>query len=296
MNSDTVKGASAAFGAFFMWGFLPVYWKVLGSVPAFEILCHRMVWSLVMMAMLVIASGRYKSLVQALENKNECKLITTTAVLLSGNWLLYIWAVNSGYIIEASLGYFINPLLNILLGMIFFKERMRPLQYVSIGIVLVGVIYLTVFYGKFPWIAFGLATCFAIYGVLHKKTSLGALDGLCIETAILFLPAAAILGYLYFTGEGSFGNTDRVTDVLLVGAGAVTTIPLLLFGFAAHKVRLSTLGLLQYLAPTISLLLGIWVYHEGFPFHRMVGFCIIWTALAIFLIENIANHLRYSKR
>jgi chloramphenicol-sensitive protein RarD len=288
-------GTAAATAAFIIWGFLPVYWKHLETVPAYEILCHRMFWALVVTAILVFATGRARHLRKALTNRKELLLITTTATLLAVNWLTYIWAVNAGFIVETSLGYFINPLLNVLLGMIFFKERMRLLQWAALAFALAGVLYLTFYYGKFPWIALVLATSFAIYGLLHKKTSLGALDGLCLETSVFFVPAAAILVGLHFSGEGAFLRTGWQESLLLVGAGVVTTVTLLLFGFAAHRIRLSTIGILQYLAPSINLLLGVYIYQEEFPIHRMIGFCLIWVALALYLLESVIERSHVKK-
>lgn len=180
--------------------------------------------------------------------------------------------------------------------MIFFKEKMRPIQWLALLLAFFGVLYLTLYYGQFPWIALVLATSFAIYGLLHKQNNLGALDALCLETGILFLPAAAIIIGLAFTGSGAFGNIELSGSLLLIGTGVITTVPLLLFGYAAHKIPLSTLGLMQYLAPTINLLLGIFIYGEDFPITRMIGFMLIWGALAIFMADNLLRRLRKQKR
>ena len=285
-------GLLAAAGAFTLWGVLPVYWKLLQEVPAYEILCHRMAWSLVLTLGLVFLTGRRAVFRQATKERKNLITFTATGLLLAVNWLLYIWAVNAGFIVEASLGYFINPLINVLFGMIFFGEKMRPVQWFALFLAFLGVLYLTVYYGRFPWIAIVLAVCFAIYGLLHKKNSLGALDALCLETGILFLPAASILTGLAYTGGGSFGRIDLSGTLLLVGTGLVTTVPLLLFGYAAHKIPLSSLGLMQYLAPSINLLLGVFVYGEEFPQARMIGFMLIWTALVIFMAENLLRGYR----
>ena len=288
-------GLLAAAGAFILWGVLPVYWKLLQEVPAYEILCHRMTWSLVLTLGLVFLTGRRAVFRQALKKKQNLITFTATGLLLALNWLLYIWAVNAGFIVEASLGYFINPLLNVFFGMIFFREKMRPVQWFALFLAFLGVLYLTFYYGRFPWIALVLALCFATYGLLHKKNSLGALDALCLETGILFLPAAAILVGLAYTGGGSFGRIDLSGTLLLVGTGVVTTVPLLLFGYAAHKIPLSTLGLMQYLGPSINLLLGVFVYGEEFPQSRMIGFMLIWSALAIFMAEHLLRRYRTSQ-
>ncbi len=288
-------GFIAAAGSYFLWGILPMYWKLVSEVPAFEILCHRMVWSLVVMLVLVLGLKRYQSLRNGLADKRNLVIFMVSSVLLSGNWFIYIWAVNNGYIVEASLGYFINPLLNVLFGMIFFGERMRPAQWCSLLLAFCSVVYLTVYYGHFPWIALGLAVSFAFYGVIHKGARLTALDGLFLETALLFLPAAVFLFFLEFQGTGAFGQAGTGEMLLLAGAGAVTTAPLLLFGYATKNIALSTMGMLQYLAPTISLLLGLFVYGEDFPVERLVGFLLIWTALFLFLSENLIYRKRLGK-
>ncbi len=289
-------GLLAAACAFVLWGVLPVYWKLLQEVPAYEILCHRMSWSLVLTLGLVFLTGRQAVFLQALKERKNLITFTATGLLLALNWLLYIWAVNAGFIVEASLGYFINPLINVLFGMIFFREKMRPVQWLALLLAFLGVLYLTIYYGRFPWIAIALAVTFATYGLLHKKNDLGALDGLCLETGILFLPAAAVLVGLACTGAGSLGRIDLSGSLLLVGTGVITTVPLLFFGYAAKKIPLSTLGLMQYLAPSINLVIGVFVYGEEFPRTRMVGFMLIWGALAIFMIENMFRRFRKKKR
>ncbi len=292
---NNLRGIIAAACAYILWGILPVYWKLLQDVPAYEILCHRMSWSLIFTIAMIVLVKRQTVLMAAIKDVKTVLTFAATGLFLAVNWFLYIWAVNAGFIIEASLGYFINPLLNVLLGMIFFKERMRPVQWVALVFAAAGVVYLTLFYGRFPWVALVLASSFATYGLLHKKSSLAALDGLCIETGVLFIPAAVVLAGLYFSGGGAFGHISPTVSLLLVGTGIITSIPLLLFGYAAHNIPLSTLGLLQYLAPTINLLLGIYIYNEEFPVQRMIGFVLIWSALALFLAENLLRRLRVKK-
>jgi len=293
---SNVNGIVAAAGAFVLWGVLPAYWKALGNVPAYEILCHRMFWSLLVTLGLVMVTGGMKVFREGLRERKNRITYTITGLLLGVNWLLYIWAVNAGYIIEASLGYFINPLLNVLFGMIFFGERMRPLQWLALLFAFLGVLYLTIYYGKFPWISLVLAFSFATYGLLHKKSKLGALDALCLETGILFVPAALVLGGLALNGEGAFGHVQVSESLLLIGAGVVTTVPLLLFGYAAKRIPLSTVGLMQYLAPSINLLLGVFVYHEEFPQARFIGFSMVWGGLLLFVIENLFRHYREKRR
>lgn len=286
------SGILAATGAYVVWGVLPIYWKQLKTVPALEILCHRMSWSLLFTLGLVLVLGRGREFFSAATNPVHLRMYATTALLLAVNWLIYIWAVNIGYILEASLGYFINPLISVLFGVIFFRERLRPIQVLALVLVVCGVIYLTVFYGRFPWIALVLSTTFAVYGLLHKKAALPALDGLCLETLVFFLPAAGYLLHSHLTGAGAFLHTGTSQSVLLAATGLITSLPLMMFGFAAHKIPLSQLGLLQYTAPTINLFIGIYLYHEDFPASRMIGFMLIWSALVLYVAESMLMRVR----
>lgn len=286
----------AAASAYILWGVLPAYWKLLQAVPAYEILCHRMVWSLLLTICLVYLYGRQTAFRKAVRERRNLITFTAAALLLTINWLLYIWAVNAGFIVEASLGYFINPLISVLFGMIFFRERMRPAQWVALLLAALGVLYLTVYYGRFPWIAMVLAVTFAIYGLLHKKNSMAALDGLCLETGLVFIPAVLFLAGLEVKQGGSFGHIGLSGSLLLAGSGIITTVPLLLFGYAAHNIPLSSLGLLQYLAPSINLVLGVFVYGEDFSRPRMIGFSLIWLALGLYMAENIFMRFRHGKK
>ncbi|MBU1566307.1 MAG: EamA family transporter RarD [Proteobacteria bacterium] len=285
-------GVLAAAGAYILWGVLPAYWKLLREVPAYEILSHRIVWSLLLTLGFIVLLGRKDTFLRAARERKNRITFSTTALLLAINWLLYIWAVNAGFIVEASLGYFINPLINVLFGMVFFRERLRAMQWAAIFFAFLGVLYLTFYYGQFPWIAMVLAVTFAIYGLLHKKNPLGPLDGLCLETGVFFIPCVVFLVGLEYTQGGSFGHIGLHGSLLLAGAGIITTVPLLLFGYAAHKIPLSTLGLLQYLAPSINLLLGVYVYGEDFSRERMVGFLFIWIGIALYVAENMLCRLR----
>ena len=275
---------------------LPAYWKLLRGVPAYEILSHRMVWSLLLTMGLIVLLGRKDAFFRAAREKKNLITFSTTALLLAINWLLYIWAVNAGFIVEASLGYFINPMISVLFGMVFFRERLRVLQWMAIVFAVLGVLYLTFYYGQFPWIALVLAVTFAIYGLLHKKNSLGPLDGLCLETAVFFVPSLVFLLGLEYVQGGAFGHVGLSGSLLLAGAGIITTVPLLLFGYAAQQIPLSTLGLLQYLAPSINLFLGVFVYGEDFSRERMVGFLLIWVGLALYVAENMLYRFRLQRR
>ena len=289
---NTYRGVAAAAAAYISWGILPAYWKQLQAVPAYEVLSHRMVWSLLLTLAVILFLGRFGNFLQAARNRRHLQTFTATSLLLAVNWLLYIWAVQAGYIVEASLGYFINPLINVLFGMLFFGERLALRQWLAIALAALGVLYLTIYYGQFPWIALVLAVTFAIYGLLHKKTHLAPLDGLCLETAVLFVPTLAMLLVLEANGSGSFGHIGVAGSLLLAGAGLITTVPLLLFGYAAQQIQLSTLGVLQYLAPSINLVLGVFIYHEDFSRARLIGFCLIWSGLALYLADNLLGRWR----
>lgn len=285
-------GIASATAAFVMWGLLPIYWKLLEWVPAYEILCHRMTWSLMVTLLLLWTTGKLRAFWTIVKARSEILPFFLTAVILSCNWFIYIWAVNSGYILEASLGYYITPLVNVCFGVLFLKERIRPLQWVSIGVATLGVLYLTFLYGSFPWIALCLAATFACYGLLRKITTVPPLEGLCLETAILFLPALGMLMYFEVQGSSTFFHTTMQGNMLLAGTGIVTTLPLLCFCHAAQKIPLYLVGLLQYLAPTINVFVGTLLYGEPFPLSRIIGFIFIWGALLIFIGEGALLHIR----
>jgi len=292
---NATRGIFAATSAYVIWGLLPLYWKTLEDLPAYEILCHRMSWSLIFMVILLLAFGRFRILLPLLKDKKTMLVFFTSSMLLGVNWLIYIWSVNNGFIIEASLGYYINPLVTVAFGVFFFGERLRFGQIAALCLAAVGVIYLTIVYGRFPWIALSLAISFAIYGLIHKKTSVASVEGLCLETMIFFLPAVGFLIWLGYNGHGAFLQGNLSESLLMIGAGAVTTLPLLLFSYAAHNIPLSLLGILQYTAPTINLLLGVFLYHEGFPQARMTGFILVWSALVVFMIEGAVYRSRHKR-
>lgn len=295
---DVIKpmntGVLTALAAFGIWGFLPLYWKALGQLPALEIMTHRMVWSMLFITLLLLLRRNWNTLGTALKAPGTILNALTCALLLALNWLTYIWGVNNGYILETSLGYYINPLMNVLLAVLVLQERLRPVQWLAIALAAVGVIYMTFSYGQLPWISLTLATTFAIYSLLHKQTSLPAMEGLALETGILFIPALLYLFWLTGQGAHSFGQSSVDQDLLLIGSGIITAVPLLLFAFAAQRISLTTLGILQYLGPTIQLLIGIWVYHEPFGGARAIAFVMIWAALAIYTLESL--HYRRRKR
>ena len=270
-----------------MWGLFPIYWKLLESVPAAEILAHRIVWSLAFVALLLVLQKDWRWLKDVRHNRRTLLTYSLAAILLSINWFTYIWAVNAGYVVEASLGYFINPLVNFLLGVIFFKEKLRGGQVAAMVLAVLGVVYLTISFGALPWISLVLAFSFGMYGLIKKTAPLESMHGFGLETAVLFLPALGFLLYRGATGVGAFMQNGTAVTLLLFLAGPVTSIPLLLFGFAARRIPLSMLGFIQYIAPTLQFLLGVFVYHEPFPLSNLVGFSIIWLALLIYSIEGV---------
>jgi chloramphenicol-sensitive protein RarD len=296
MSDSSRNGLLAAAGSYLLWGFLPIYWKILGHIPSFEILCHRIAWSFLFVAV-ILAIRKQHAWIPALHSNPMVILhFTLSAVLLAANWFIYIWGVNNNFIVETSLGYFINPLVNVLLGVVLLKERLRPVQWGAVGLAAAGVLYLTIQYGSFPWISITLACTFAFYGYLRKTGALGSLEGLSLETALLALPAAAYLFWLGKSGGGAFGNTDVLTHIMLILAGAATSIPLLLFAYGAQKVNLSTMGFLQFFAPSIQLAIGVFMYHEPFDETRLKGFMFIWVALAIYTIDRVLQLSVYNKQ
>ena len=282
------SGILSAALAFLCWGLFPLYFHAIGEVPALEILAHRMLWSLLFLGLVLTARQQWKWLPQVLRNPRVLGSFVASSLLLTANWLVYIWAVKNGHVIEASLGYFINPLVNIMFGYLLLKERMRPAQWGAIAIAALGVGWLTWQSGTVPWIALFLAASFGGYGLLRKTAALGALEGLSFETMVLFPFAAAYVGWLTMNGDNAFLNAPLdATRILLIMAGPITAIPLLLFAAGARKIPLSILGLLQYLSPTIQFMLGVWLFHEAFSSDRLVGFLMIWAALALFAGEGL---------
>jgi len=280
------KGVLYGIGAYLLWGLLPIYWKWLGSVPAIQLISHRIIWSFVLLAIIVFVTQQWKAFRSAVLSPKVILIYLASAIFLSINWLTYVWAINSGYVVESSLGYFINPLLSVLLGVLFLREKLRPWQWAPIGLAAVGVTYVAISYGQFPWIALTLACSFAIYGLIKKTAPLGSLYGLTLETGLLFIPAVAFLLIMEGQGQGAFLHSGSVKDLLMAGAGVVTTIPLLMFASAAQRIPLSMVGVLQYITPTMQFILGVLVYHEPFNQSHLIGFCIVWLALIIFWGEG----------
>jgi len=284
------KGILYGIGAYVLWGFFPIYWKVLHPVSALQVIGHRIGWSFIILLLYIFATKQWQDFRITAFNAKTIGIYAVAGVLLSINWLMYVWGVNAGFIVETSLGYFINPLLSVLLGVIFLRERLRPMQWIPVIIAAIGVIYLTSVYGRLPWIALTLAFSFGFYGLVKKLAPLGSLYGLTLETGIVFPIALIYLILVQLNGTGAFLHDGATIDLFLMGAGIVTTIPLLMFASAAKEIPLSMVGILQYIAPTLQFLIGVFIYKEPFDQSHLIGFGIVWIALVIFWIENYVAH------
>ncbi|MET7616620.1 EamA family transporter RarD [Streptomyces sp. NPDC005408] len=281
MKSDGEQRAGLLYGigAYGMWGLVPLFWPLLKPSGAMEILAHRMVWSLAVVGIALVVLKRWGWVRELIRQPRKLALIAVAAAVITVNWGLYIWSVNSGHVVEASLGYFINPLVTIAMGVLLLKERLRPAQWAAVGTGFAAVLVLAIGYGQPPWISLTLAFSFATYGLVKKKVNIGGLESLAAETAIQFLPALGFLLWLGADGSASFGSHGAGHTALLAATGVVTAVPLVCFGAAAIRVPLSTLGLLQYLAPVFQFLLGILYFHEAMPAERWAGFALVWLAL-----------------
>ncbi len=284
------KGIWYAIAAYGLWGLFPLYWKLLHHIPAIQLIGHRIVWSFLSLFAVLLLLRQIRKFHESVFSFTTIRIYFLAAILVGINWLVYVWAVNSGHIVETSLGYFINPLLSVLIGVLFFRERLRLWQWIPIGIAAIGVIYLTIAQGSLPWIALTLAFSFAVYGAVKKIAPLGSLHGLTLETVILLIPAVAYLLFSEHAGNGAFLHQSLGINLLLLGTGLVTTIPLLMFASAAKRIPLSFIGILQYIAPTIQFLIGILVYHEIFTIKQFIGFCCVWIALAIFGLNSFSAY------
>ncbi|MCZ0987541.1 EamA family transporter RarD [Streptomyces diastatochromogenes] len=284
--AGTTKGEHRAgllngFAAYGMWGLVPLFWPLLKPAEALEILAHRMVWSLLFVAVALLVLRRWAWAGELLRQPRRLGLIALAAAFITVNWGVYIWAVNAGHVVETSLGYFINPLVTIAMGVLILKERLRPVQWAAVGVGVAAVVVLAVGYGRPPWISLCLAFSFATYGLVKKKVALGGIESLAAETAIQFLPALGYLLWLTAHGGSTFASEGAGHTALLASTGIVTALPLVCFGAAAIRVPLSTLGLLQYLAPVFQFLLGVLYFHEAMPAARWAGFGLVWLALVL---------------
>ncbi|WP_354597777.1 EamA family transporter RarD [Streptomyces sp. JL1001] len=280
-KNEQRAGLLYGIGAYGMWGLVPLFWPLLEPSGAIEILAHRMVWSLGVVAVALLFVRRWAWIGELVRDRRKLGLISVAAATISVNWGLYIWAVNNGHVVEASLGYFINPLVTIALGVLLLGERLRPAQWAAVAISVAAVLVLAIGYGKPPWVSLVLAFSFATYGLVKKKVNMGGLESLAAETAVLFVPALGFLLWLAATGGSTFTSGGTGHGFLLAATGLVTALPLICFGAAAIRVPLSTLGLLQYLAPVFQFGLGVLYFHEAMPPERWAGFALVWLALSL---------------
>ncbi|MDH5824704.1 EamA family transporter RarD [Luteimonas sp. RD2P54] len=284
---ETRAGLWTAAGAFVLWGLMPLYWHLLKAVPSLQIVAHRILWS----TLLLVAWLAWKRgggwLRATLAQPRLAWMLALSAMLIGCNWALYIWAVNAGHVIETSLGYFINPLLNVVIGVLFLRERLSAPQWVSVAMAAAGVLWLTFNYGNFPWIALGLALSFAMYGLVRKLAAVESIPGLGVESLYLLLPGLALLLWGETHGQGGFlDGWGAVLVALLVFGGALTALPLIGFAYAVRRVPLSVVGVMQYIAPTLQFLLGVFFFLETFDRERAIGFAFIWAALAVFAFDG----------
>lgn len=292
MVKDSRTGIALGAAAYLCWGFFPLYWPLLDPAGSIEILAHRVVWSLVFVALLLTVTSRWASFHTIWSDRRLLVILAVASIAVAINWGVFIYGVTHDHVIETSLGYFINPLVTVLLGVFVLGERLRIVQWAAVGVGFVAVTILTVDYGRLPIIALALAFSFGTYGFLKKKANLGAVEGLTMETAILAPVALIFLGALQFRGSLTFGHEGLSNALLLALTGVVTAIPLLLFGGAATRLSLTTVGLLQYLGPIVQFILGLFVFDEQMTTARWVGFILVWLALVIFTVDALANHRR----
>ncbi|MFQ6145359.1 EamA family transporter RarD [Streptomyces seoulensis] len=288
-------GLVNGFAAYGMWGLVPLFWPLLKPAGAAEILAHRMVWSLAFVIVALLAVRRWAWAGELLRQPRKLGLIVVAAAVITVNWGVYIWAVNSGHVVEASLGYFINPLVTIAMGVLLLKERLRPVQWAAVATGAASVLVLAVGYGQPPWISLCLAFSFATYGLVKKKVNLGGVESLAAETAVQFLPALGYLLWLGAHGEATFATEGAGHAALLASTGVVTALPLVCFGAAAIRVPLSTLGLLQYLAPVFQFVLGVVYFHESMPPARWAGFALVWLALSLLTWDGLRTAHRSAR-
>lgn len=283
---NETAGILYAVASYGLWGVLPLYWHMLGNVPPFELSYHRMVWSAAVGVITILILGRWREVLTAVRNPKVIRALALSSIFIAFNWTLYIYAIAKAELVEASLGYYINPLINVAIGVALLGERLSPLRLVAIGLAAVAVLFKSLTLGHFPFIALGLAFSFAIYGYIRKLTPVAALDGMTIETCILLPVTGGILAFWGVQGTGAFTPAHPLTDLLLILGGPLTALPLILFAAAARRVRLSTLGFLQYLSPSISLLIAVYVLGEPFTRIDMTAFGCVWVALVLVAVDG----------
>ena len=288
-GNDSLHGVFSAVTAFLIWGMSPIYWKLLQQVPAFEILMHRMVWSFVFLIPLLQLRRGWGEFLAVLKNARLILLLCCSTLLISANWFTFIWAVNNDHVLEASLGYYINPLVNVLLGFIFLRERLRRAQTLAVLLVGIGVLNLTIRYGHIPWISLTLAFSFGFYTLVRKIAPVSALMGLAIETFLLSFPALAYLFYIDYAGSGSFGHQGIFNAFLIMGTALVTALPLLLYTIGARRLSLASTGFLQYIAPSCTFVLALLFFHEPISRLQILTFALVWIALAVYSIDTVRS-------
>lgn len=286
-DSEVRTGMLAALSAFMLWGFLPIYFHLFSArVSVWEMLIHRVIWAALLLIIYTLSRGRGGRVRTVLRNPRQLLALSGSALLIAGNWGIFIWAVTSNHVLESSLGYYINPLLNVLLGFCFLGERLRPLQILAVAIAAAGVLLMIIAFGKVPWISLGLAACFAGYGLIRKQTNVDSATGLLIETLLLAPFALGWMAWMYHQGTATFLNSGPRTDLLLVGAGVITVVPLVLFAAGARRLRLGTLGLFQYITPSAHFLTGVLLFGETFTRADAVTFSCIWAGLFLYTTDN----------
>jgi chloramphenicol-sensitive protein RarD len=292
--TETPPGSAAGLimgvTAFLIWGITPAYWKQIPQISPLEIVLHRITWSFLFLMPIILWRGQWRDFIAVFTQPKRLSVLAITSALVSLNWLLYIWAVQNGHILQASLGYYINPLVNVLMGIVFLGERLRRMQLAALLVASMGVGYLTFFVGVFPWVSLTLAFSFAVYALIRKVAAVGPLVGLTIETLLLSIPATIGLAWLHASDVGAFLRDGWTTDIFLIGAALVTALPLLLFNVSARRLRLSTIGFIQYIGPTCMFLIGVLVYHEPFALPQLISYSIIWTALVLYTMDSFLHH------
>ncbi len=292
-RSEALSGLLVTLQAFLIWGLSPLYWSHLSHVPAFEALMHRVIWSLLFLIPILLFQKKMGPFWKALTSLRTLAILTLTTCLVGSNWFIFIWSISHGHVMQTSLGYYINPLVTVFLGTIFLKERLSRKQQIAVLLAGIGVVWLTLDYGRLPWVSLMLAFSFAFYSLIRKVVDVGPLVGLTIETLLMTVPAAIYLGYLGSKGEGAFLHTGLSTDLFLMGTALVTALPLLLFNMGAKALNLSTIGFIQYLAPTCTLFLAVFYFHEPLDPSLIRTFVLIWSALALATWDSIANYRRH---
>ena len=291
-RSSALIGVLCGAGAFVIWGLFPIYFKLVAEAPAPEVLAHRIVWSVLFVAGLITLRRRWSAVAVAVHDRRLVLTLVLSATVISVNWVVFIWAVGDGRILDASLGYFINPLVSVVLGVVALGERLRPAQWAAVGLAVAGVGYQLIGHGAFPWVALTLAVSFGFYGLIRKVARVDAFTGLFVETLVLSPLAVGYMVFLAVVGGGAFGRLGLQVDALLILAGVITPLPLILFVAGAQRIRLSTIGLLQYIAPTGQFLLAVFVYDEPFTRDSLVTFGLIWLALVLYTVDTLRHERR----